>query len=82
MIHKEYDLTMSNPPERVGYSHTVSGYSHTVSIELHEIIQRRCRCNKPFYRKMSNDFRIGRQNTRFNRNTRPKGTHTNFKLYR
>lgn len=41
----------------------------------------------PFYRKFSSDAlripkSIGRQHTKFNRNVRPKGTHSHFKFYR
>lgn len=41
----------------------------------------------PFYRKFSSDAlripkSVGRQHTKFNRNVRPKGTHSHFRFYR
>lgn len=49
--------------------------------------QRKLLRDMPFYRKFSSDAiripkSIGRQHTKFNKNVRPKGTHSHFKFYR
>lgn len=41
----------------------------------------------PYYRRFEGDFfrvikSIGRQHTKFNKNVRPKGTHSHFRFYR
>lgn len=49
--------------------------------------QHKLLCDMPFYRKFSSDAlripkSIGRQHTKFNKNVRPKGTHSHFRFYR
>lgn len=43
--------------------------------------------NVPFYRHLEKEAfhilkKVGREQTRFNKNVRPKGTHSHFRLYR
>lgn len=89
------DPTRTSSREPMEFSAVVEGISGDIYKLFRKLARRRksgfrktgIEPNAPFYRRITKDARrviqtIGREHTRFNKNVRPKGTHSHFRFYR